>query len=234
MPTLLDKRIGLLVPSSNTVMEVDFYRNLASVATVHTGRMFLEETTPEGENRMLDDFCFPAAQDLATARPDVIVFGCTSAGALRGAAQDAELCQQISDQTGSPVVSTMRSVNEAIARRKARRVGVITPYTDELNRKIKLSLEEAGTEVVAIHGLGMTENFTIAKVPPSEIVDFAARSFPAKDIDLLFVSCTNFRAIDARAALEKKLDLAVLTSNLAALEGTLGALNIPTDFLPVP
>jgi maleate isomerase len=46
------KRIGLLVPSSNSVMEVDFYKGLPEGATVHTGRMFMEDTTPEGESRM--------------------------------------------------------------------------------------------------------------------------------------------------------------------------------------
>ena len=44
-------RVGLLVPSSNTVMETDFHRRLpAERFTVHTGRMFLEETTPEAES----------------------------------------------------------------------------------------------------------------------------------------------------------------------------------------
>jgi len=90
-------RVGLLVPSSNTVMEPDFWRALPPGATLHTGRMYLEETTPEAEGRMLDEHVLPAARDLATARPDLIVFGCTSAGALRGNQYDADLCRRISE-----------------------------------------------------------------------------------------------------------------------------------------
>lgn len=52
----MTKRIGLLVPSSNTVMEVDFYRSLPSSVTVHTGRMYMESTTVEGEEKMLDAY----------------------------------------------------------------------------------------------------------------------------------------------------------------------------------
>ena len=48
-------RVGLLVPSSNTVMEVDLYRNLPPPITLHPARMYLEETTPQGEERMISE-----------------------------------------------------------------------------------------------------------------------------------------------------------------------------------
>lgn len=213
------QRVGLLIPSSNTVMEVDFYRHLQPPITLHTGRMFMEETTAAGENRMLDEFTMPAAEAVATARPHVVVFGCTSAGALRGNAYDTELCERIAETTQATAVSVIRSVREAIARRDVQRIGVITPYVDELNEKIRASIEESGdVEVVDIVGLGIDENFTIAEVAPPAIVDFATRSFGSRPIDLLFASCTNFRAVDALADLEAALGVPVVTSNQAALE----------------
>jgi maleate isomerase len=220
------RRVGLLVPSSNSVMEVDFYRRIPAGITIHTARMFMEETTPEAESEMLDEYTFPAARALATVRPHVIVFGCTSAGALRGNAADARLCEELSEETGIPVVSTIVSVRRAIGRRGSRRAGVITPYVDELNEKIKESLEADGVEVVGIEGLGITENFAIAQVRPEDIVDFAERSFADADIDLLFASCTNFRALDAVDAIQNRLGVPALTSNLAVLEGVLAAVGI--------
>jgi acyl-CoA synthetase (AMP-forming)/AMP-acid ligase II len=88
-------RVGLIVPSSNTVMEADLYRRLPADATLLTARMYLVETTPAGEAAMLDDHLPGAVRDLATARPDAVVFGCTSAGALRGNAYEAELVRRI-------------------------------------------------------------------------------------------------------------------------------------------
>ncbi|MGH3664721.1 MAG: maleate cis-trans isomerase family protein [Egibacteraceae bacterium] len=213
------KRVGLLIPSSNTVMEVDFYRHLPPPVTVHTARMFMESTTAQGENRMLDEFTVPAAVAVGTARPDVVVFGCTSAGALRGNAYDAELCQRIAESTQATAISVIRSVRDAIARRGGRRVGVITPYVDELNAKIRASIEHSGdVEVVDIVGLGLDENFTIAEVEPRAIVDFAVEQFGSQSIDLLFASCTNFRAVDALPGLEAALGVPVVTSNQATLE----------------
>ena len=106
-------RIGLLIPSSNTMMEVDFVRGLPPHATLHTARMFMEDTTAAGESRMLDEFSMGAARDIATARPDVVVFGCTSAGALRGDAYDSELCARISAVTSAPTLSTIQAVRSA-------------------------------------------------------------------------------------------------------------------------
>lgn len=217
----MSTRVGLIVPSSNTVAEVDFYRRLPDGATLHTARMHLEETTPEMESVMLDEHLPAAVADLATARPDVAVFGCTSAGALRGNAYEAELISRIGEQTGAQPFSVAASVRRAIGARQARRVGVVTPYVESLNDKIRESLEADGYEVAAIHGLGITENFAIAKVEPEQIVDFADERFGGHDIDLLFASCTNFRALDARDQLEQALGVPVVTSNSAALEAVL-------------
>jgi maleate isomerase len=214
-------RVGLIVPSSNTVIEVDFYRRLPSDATLHTARMYLEETTPEGESAMLDDYLPRAVDDLRSARPDVVVFGCTSAGALRGNDYEAELIQQIEAQTGARAFSVAASVRSAIRAANARRVGVITPYVDSLNQKIQESLENEGLEVAAIHGLGITDNFTIADVDPDQIVEFAVERFKGTDIDLLFASCTNFRALDARKEMQTALGIPVVTSNQAALVAVL-------------
>lgn len=211
-------RIGLIVPSSNTVMEVDFYSRLPDGAALHTARMYLEETTPEAEEAMLDDHLPRAIEDLATVRPDVLVFGCTSAGALRGIVYEDALLDRMAARTGARAVSVAASVRAAIERRSAERVGVITPYVDALNERIRSSFVADGVGVQAIFGLGITENFAIAAVSPERIADFAVERFGGADIDLLFASCTNFHALAARERMEEALGVPVVTSNQAALE----------------
>jgi maleate isomerase len=221
-------RVGLMIPSSNTMMEVDFARDLPPGTALHTARMYLEDTTAAGENRMLDEFALPAARDLGTARPDVVVFGCTSAGALRGNDYDAELCQRISELTGAPTVSTIGAVRAAIEASGAASIGVITPYVDELNEKIKESIQADGIDVAGITGLGITDNFRIAEVGHDEIVAFAVRvlgPLAAEGvIDLAFASCTNFGAMAARPDIAERLDLPVVTSNQAVLAAAVARL----------
>ena len=223
----MSTRIGLIVPSSNTVAEVDFYRRLPADCTLHTARMYLEETTPEGEAVMLDEHLPRAATDLATARPDVTVFACTSAGALSGNAYEARLIDGIGSQTGGATFSVAASVRRAIRATGGQRVGVITPYVDSLNEKIAQSLQDDGLEVAAIHGLAITENFTIAEVEPERIAQFAVECFAGSDIEMLFASCTNFRAFDAREDMHQALGVPVVTSNQAALAAVLDHLGVP-------
>lgn len=100
----MSPRVGLIVPSSNTVAEVDFHRRLPDTATLHTARIYLEQVTPEAETTMLDEHLPRAVADIGTTRPDVLVFACTSAGALRGNAAEEELTASISERTGVPTV----------------------------------------------------------------------------------------------------------------------------------
>ncbi len=218
----MSTRVGLLVPSSNTVAEVDFYRRLPAAATLHTARMYLEQASPEAEAVMLDQHLPTALSDIATTRPDVVVFACTSAGALRGNAYEGELISMIGERTGARVVSVLAAVRRAILSRHARRIGVLTPYVESLNDKIRASLEADGLEVVAIHGMGITDNLEIGRVEPERIAQFALDCFGQREIDLLFASCTNLRAFEPRERIERALGVPVVTSNHAALEAAIG------------
>jgi maleate isomerase len=225
-------RVGLIVPSSNTVAEVDFYRHLPAGATLHTARMYLDQVTPDDEAVMLDEHLPGALRDLATVRPDVVVFACTSAGTLSGNAREQELIAGIGERTASRAISVAAVVRTAIAARGAQRVGVLTPYVEGLNDKIRASLEDEGLEVTGIHGMGIAANVEIGAVEPERIAEFASEKFQGAAVELLFVSCTNFRALEAREQIEHDLGLPVVTSNHAALEAVLEFLTADNQLQP--
>lgn len=212
------RRIGLLIPSCNTVMEPDFYQNVPADWTVHTARMYFEDATAETEERMLDEFVFPAARDLATARPHVMVFGCTSAGALRGNEYDTRLTEEISKQTGIPTVSVIKSVRGALLRLSATRLVVVTPYIDDLNERIETSLEADGLSVLCIKGLGISDGFRVAHVPGQEIITFARETVGSLQPDALFISCTNFPAMSVLNELRSAFSFPIITSNQVVFE----------------
>ena len=219
------KRIGLLAPSSNTMLEPDFYKNVSENITIHTARMFLEETTVEGESKMLDEYLIPAATSLATAKPDVIVFGCTSAGALRGNSYDKELVASISNLTGIHCISVIKSVREALNKYNAKNIVVATPYVEELNERIRLSLEEDGVNILNIAGLGISDNFQIARVSKPDIIDLAKKSISNLSPDLLFLSCTNFPAMSILDELRNSFTFPVISSNQVALDAAISYLS---------
>jgi maleate isomerase len=224
------RRIGVIVPSSNTTVEADFMRALPADVTVHAARMFLAETTAEAERRMIYDHVPIAVTDLTTLRPHVVAFACTSGGAVLGPDGEAALIASIARETGARVVSTNDAVGKAIETLGRKRIALLTPYVDELNQAIRAGLERRGLTLVHMAGLGITDNFGICNVTPDEIVAFAERELAGRQFDLLFVSCTNFRAVEARPLLMQRFGVPVVTSNQATIDATFDAIGVSANW----
>ncbi len=214
-------RVGLLVPSSNNTMEMDFHRELPDDLEIATARMFLPETTKEAEIEMIDRWLEPASRDLATVKPAVTVFGCTSGGSLFGRNYDERIRRKIEEETGSEAVSILSALSEEFALLGAKKLAVVTPYVQVLTDAVRGSLAEDGFEVLAIGGMGITDNLEIGRQSAETIAAFARETLgpgPLKEADCLFVSCTNLPAVRALPELRAAFpDLAVMTSNLAVI-----------------
>lgn len=214
-------RVGLLVPSSNTTMEMDFHRELPDDIEIATARMYLPETTKEAEIVMIDKWLSRANEDIATVKPDLTVFGCTSGGSLFGQNYDQGIRQKIEEETGSEAVSILSALSEEFALLDAKRLVVITPYNQVLTDAVRDSLAEDGFEVLAVRGMGITDNLVIGEQGAEAITTFALESIdPAtfQEADCLFISCTNLPAVRALPALKAQFPgLPIMTSNLSVL-----------------
>src|ERR1700761_165878 len=212
-------RIALLVPSSNTVMENDLHRALPRDRfTVHTDRMYLVETTREAETRMIEDYASAAAKDLGTLNPDLLVFGCTSAGSLFGLEYDAKTCRSLGELANCPALGVINAVSDALQRANARRIAIITPYIEDLTQSVANAVKTADREIVAAHGMGISVNVELADPTPADIVSFAKHMLKGLSFDTLFVSCTNFRSFEAKSDLEAAFGCKVVTSNSSVVD----------------
>lgn len=211
-------RVGLMVPSSNTVMEMDFVRELSSICGVHAARMFMVETTRAAELKMVETYAPEAARDLGTLNPDLIVFGCTSAGSLFGADYDVELCKKLGEIAGAPTIGVLTAVGQALDATHGKRLAVITPYVDDLTTSVARAAESADRRVVAAAGMGISDNVRLCEPSPEEIVAFSREKLKGVDCDVLLVSCTNFRALEALPILEREFNIPVVTSNSAMID----------------
>jgi maleate isomerase len=214
-------RIGLIVPSSNTVMEQDFHRHIGIAGVVSTTRIFLEDVTREAEVRMLEEDLPQAVERIRTTAPDVVVFGCTSAGALGKLSHDDGIAAMIAEKTGARAVTVLRAVLMRLGSIAPRKIAVFTPYIEDLTNSIARSLAEAGYPAIKAAGMGIKANLEIGRVTPEEIVQFVESQVSGTNPDCVFLSCTNWQAIEAIAPLEKKLGIPVISSNQAAIKAVL-------------
>ena len=206
-------RLGLIVPSSNTTMEAEFWRMALGWATIHTARMRLKRITvdelEEMEQRMLE-----AALRLADANVDVIGYGCTSGSLFRGKDHDVEIERKIKEKTGILAITTARAVIKALKKLQVERVCIATPYTKEINDLEKRFIEENGIKVLRIKGLGMVDNIEVGRMDPRSAYKLANEVY-VSGTHGIFISCTNFRTIEVIASLERELGVPVISSNTA-------------------
>ena len=165
-------RLGLLTPSSNTVLEPLSTAMVAGLpgVSLHFSRFRVTEIALSDQALAQFDPApvLHAAALLADARVDAIAWSGTSASWL-GFDRDVALCRQIQDATGIPATSSVLALNEALARTGVRRLGLVTPYRDDVQALIVANYAELGIACVAERHLGLHDNFSFAYVTEAQL-----------------------------------------------------------------
>ncbi|NJE02667.1 aspartate/glutamate racemase family protein [Thermococcus sp. MV11] len=208
-------RLGLIVPSSNTTMEMELHSVLPEGVSLHTARVPLRNVTEE-ELIKMNALAVESARLLRDAGVELVLYGCTSGSFIGGKDYEKELEAQIEEEVNVPVVSTSTAVVEALKILDAQSVLVVTPYTDEINQREREFLEANDFEVLDIRGLGLEDNQAIGNLEPYEAYRLAKASF-LDEADAVFISCTNLRTFEIIETLEEDLGVPVVTSNQASL-----------------
>jgi len=205
-------RIGVLVPSVNTVVEAEFNALVPPGVTIHSTRMYITHPTVETLRRMNEDIEM-AAQLLATAQPAVVAFACTTGSLLEGIGYDQELIRRIQKIVKVPTTATAAAVIAAFGELGVKRVSVGTPYNEELTRREKDFFEKSGIEVVRIRGLNFQgKDWEQNSLDP---VKRLAREVNRPEAEAVFLSCTNLKTLPVIAELEEELGKPVFSSNVA-------------------
>lgn len=221
-------RLGLIVPSTNSVNEPDFYRHLPEGVSVHTARMKLdEEQYREGDDEesleaMTETHLDRAVDLVSDPDVDIVIYGCTSGSFLNGVDYDDKIIARLEDITGVPGITTSSSLRKAATALEMESVCIATPYIPKMNERARDYFEEAGFTVTDVSGLeidvvgsgrDVTSHGSVSPTKPyRQVVEL---DDPAADG--VIVSCTNYRAMDAIEPLERDLDKPVVTSNQAML-----------------
>ena len=206
-------RIGLLVPSVNTVVEPEGCALLPEGFAVYATRMRNSRSDADDMAQMCAHVD-RGVDELLSANVDVIAFACTAGSFFEGTDGEETLRERLRGGSRIEAVTTAGAVAGALRALDAQRVSMVTPYIPELNDLEVKFLEGWGFDVVSQAGMGILTAFDIGVVPLAETYRFA-REHVAAGADALFISCTNLRTMDVIQALEEDLGIPVVTSNQA-------------------
>jgi maleate isomerase len=216
-------RIGMLTPSSNTVLEPVTHRILAQLpgASVHFSRFRVTAIglDPAARGQFDDAPMLAAAGLLADAKVDVIAWNGTSAGWL-GLGSDRDLCERIARETGIPASTAVLALFDILRRRGERRVGLVTPYTSDVQAAIVAGFAREGVAVVAERHLGIRDNFSFGRVAAGTL-EAMIRDVARQSPDAIVVLCTNLAAAPLVARLEAELGCPIHDSIATTVYGAL-------------
>ena len=207
------RKLGLIVPSWNTVNEYEFQQALSGAGiSVHSMRIKI--TADDEENYAWMATQVPAAaQLLAQAKVQVICYGCLAGGFVKGPEKDRQVVKDIAAATSIPGITAAAAVVDALEALDVTRVSVASPYEPWLNQRLQQYLEAFGIEVVASKGFGSQAH---ASFTPEQNAALAAE-VDRPESEAILIACSNFRTLEFIEPLEATLNKPVVSSNLCSL-----------------
>jgi len=209
------RRIGSLLPSSNSVQEPDFCAVLPKHITLHVARMQLTHVEADSTLRIVEEI-ETESRKLADVDVDVIVFAATAPSSRNGIGYDRELVRRIEAASGRPATTAATALLEALRTLSAKTVVLGAPWSDSINRTAAAFIEANGFAVLAQQALGHVRNLDIGLLDPQSAYDLGRR-IDRPDADAVMLACGNWSTFAVIDRLERELGKPVLTTNQVSL-----------------
>lgn len=223
-------RLGLLVPFTNTNLEPDMALMCPKDVLLYVARMggYDADEIPD-EHQMAGlgnaDLAEPLGL-LLGAKPDLVIYGCTSATLAHGVAFDRDLAATIAQKSGAQTVTAAGALLHAAKALGVSRLGFASPYVPSLNDRAIAFLNSEGLACVSRADVdGALGNDGQGALTPEDVIALAQKA-DSTEAEAIILSCTDMRAVEAIERIEDILGKPVITSNQAMLYQALQMLGI--------
>jgi maleate isomerase len=222
---VVQKRIGLIIPSSNRMVETEMVRAVPAGATAHVARLRMTGQYNRALEQLLPDVT-AAAATLADAKCDAIAFHCTANSTSEGEDGEAQLLAALQSATPGPVTTTATAIRNALDAFGAKRIVLVTPYSTAVTDHEAEFFHAAGYDVVATVAKNLAGSDAYCSTPSAS---WEAELLAAQrdDADAYVLSCANIACFDVVERVEARLERPVVTSNQSVLWATLRAASAP-------
>lgn len=213
---------GVIVPSTNTVVEHDYWRAGLPGISYRAGSMYIPDPVmgdDEGFQALLGQIrasIDTAVRDALTAEPDRMVMGMSAETFWGGVEGNASFEQRLRDRTGLPVTTGASACRAALHALGCRRIAVFSPYQPIADKEVARFFTEAGFEVTAITGLRCPTAQQIARETPARI-RAAVDEIDSAAAEAVVQVGTNLSFVAQADRLEAELGKPVIAINAATL-----------------
>ena len=163
----MTRHFGVLIPSTNTTVEVEC-RLLPATYQAHVGRLMTSAPGRTFSPSRDEDIDYQSRL-LGTARVEMVILAQTSAS-LFADDYDEVTTRRMSAGAGVPAITSAQAVGRAVRALGARRIAVVSPYSDEVNQRAgRYFAAKHGIEAIALEGFGATDSYAIGQLGLAQI-----------------------------------------------------------------
>lgn len=229
------RRIGMIVPSSNTTMETEVPALLrrhpvAAECTIHSSRAVLHTVDAASLHRMVGegDRC---AAELSDARVEAIGYACLIALMAEGPRAHERIEPRLravvaANGHDAPVISSAGALVRTILAMDLQRVAIVTPYMPELTELVVRYLSAYDIEVVDSVSLAVADNHRVGELDPAGLPTHARRLDRSRAEGIVLSACVQMPSLPAVQLVQDQLGLPVLTAATSTTRELLTALEV--------
>jgi maleate isomerase len=208
--------IGLIVLASDHTIEHEWRQiipRLPGVGVFGSRIMNSPDINPETLAAMEAGLAGCTAVLRPGERIDVVGYACTSGAMVIGPGRVAERVHGV--RPGAAVTNPMTAAITALATMGARRIALLTPYVDEVNRRMRTYIESQGLEVPLMGSFNLEDDNAVARITEASLEDALVELASDPTVDAGFVACTSLRVCAIVERAEARLGKPVTSSNHA-------------------
>lgn len=211
---------GVLAPSTNTVVEPDYYRMGVPGVTAHIGRIHIRDqgiTSDSAFEALLEQIrgeIDSALERVMTAEPDYLVMGMSAETFWGGVEGNTKFTKDIEALSGLRVATGAEACRRALELLGVDKIGVITPYQEIGDKNVVRFFDEIGHPVSKIKGLRRPTAVAIARTT-EEMLREAIHEVNDDGVDAIVQVGTNLSAVSLADEMEQTIGKPVIAINAA-------------------
>ena len=208
-------KIGLIVLATDYTIEHEFRRIVTTPgvdfyeARIKNDNQITPETLRAMGARIPDTLSL-----ILPGEPlDVVAYGCTSASMTLGEETVFAKIHEIQPQ--AKATTPITAAFAAFDAFEAKRIAVLTPYRRDVNAIVRGYIEGRGYTVPVFGSFNEEQDPIAARIDGASLKAAVKTITAGRSVDMVFVSCTSIRLVDAVAEIEAELGVPVTSSNHA-------------------
>lgn len=213
-------KFAVIAPSTNTIVEPDFYRMGVPGVTAHFSRIHIRDQNLSSDaafetllEQIRAEIGF-AIERVLTAEPDYMVMGMSAETFWDGLEGNRRFTENIHELSGLKVATGAEACERALKLYGAKRIGVVTPYQEIGDRNVVRFFNDLGFAVESIEGLRCPTAVAIAHVSEDELRR-AILKVNSERVDAIVQCGTNLSMVGLADEAERWLGKPVIAINAA-------------------